>query len=174
VVCRKGAGGPPELNQGTAREATLGTCSPSSLTSTVCQVIEVQPLGRGLFAARLDGRLLVASSRQPFLDAARILLAGIRADHDRGRGDHHGDHDRGDHDRGRGDADHSIDIIVMRHGSGTESLRARLEVAARLTIEESDRRPPRFKRWRPRNVGEGSARIADDDRGATTLPEAAE
>jgi hypothetical protein len=74
----------------------------------------------------------------------------------------------------RGEGRDPASKIVMRHASGTDSLRARLSVAARLTVEESDRRPPRFKRWRPRYVGEGSSRIADDDGGATTLPEAAE
>jgi hypothetical protein len=97
--------------------------------------IVVEPVGNhGRFSARFDGRVLVASSRQPFLDAARVLLAEGR--------------------------DPSI-ILTMRHaGNPTECLRARLGVAAGLTVREEDGRPPRFARWRPLHLGDGSARTA--------------
>jgi hypothetical protein len=70
--------------------------------------------------ASLDGRVLVQLSRQPLLDAARVLV---------GEG----------HDPGA--------IITMRHvGSATDALRARLGVAARLTVAEA---ATRFAGWKP-------------------------
>jgi len=36
--------------------------------------IVVSPLGHGRFEARLEGRVLCASTRQPLLDAARFLF----------------------------------------------------------------------------------------------------
>src|SRR5207247_5891328 len=113
------------------------------------QLIVVEPIGhRGKFAARLDGRLLVRSSRTPFCDAARVLLA-----------------ERGD----------PSSTIVMRHaGSATDSLRARLGVAAGLTVREDDNRAPRFVSWRPPHVAGGAPRTAADGSAALTLPEAAE
>jgi len=105
--------------------------------------IVVEPVGNhGRFSARFDGRVLVASSRQPFLDAARVLLAEGR--------------------------DPSI-ILTMRHaGNPTECLRARLGVAAGLTVRDEDGRPPRFARWRPLHLGDGSARTAAG-RGVTVV-----
>ena len=75
----------------------------------------------GRFEARLDGRLL-CRSRQPLLDAARILLAeGCDPD----------------------------ERIVMRHaGSTVDALSAKVGVAAGLTVSESHG-PPRFVRWQP-------------------------
>ncbi|SRR6266567_8534353 len=112
--------------------------------------IIVEPVGHhDRFAARLDGRVLVASSRQPFLDAARVLL---REGHD------------------------PRSVLVMRHrGSSTESLHACLGVAAGLTVEERDARPPRFARWKALHLTDGSSRTAEDDAPGTHLPaEAAE
>ena len=70
--------------------------------------------------ASVGGRVLVRSSRQPFLDAARVLV---------GEG----------HDPGM--------VISMRHGgSAVDALRAKLGVAARLTVNEP---ATRFARWKP-------------------------
>jgi hypothetical protein len=114
------------------------------------QLIVVEPVDRhGRFAARLDGRVLVNSSRTPFLDAARRLIAE--------------------------GADPS-GIIIMRHrGSDVDALRARLGVAAGLTVEERDSRTPRFVRWKALHLTDGSSRTAEDDAPGTLLPaEAAE
>ena len=43
--------------------------------------IVIAPIGRGRYSAHLGERLLVASARTPFFDAARVLLAeGIDPD----------------------------------------------------------------------------------------------
>jgi hypothetical protein len=110
-------------------------------------VIVVEPVGhRGRFGATLDGRVLVASSRTPFCDAARVLLAeGVDP----------------------------ATRIVMRHaGSATGALSATVSGAAQLTVEDGDD-SPRFRKWRPLLKGpprwEGAPRIAPNDAAATTL-----
>jgi hypothetical protein len=77
----------------------------------------------GLFEARVGGRPL-CTSRQPMLDAARVLVAeGLDPD----------------------------TAITMRHaGSAAAGLSARLGVAARFTVREGERRPG-FGVWMPRN-----------------------
>jgi hypothetical protein len=76
-----------------------------------------------------SGRLL-CTSRQPFLDAARALVAlGC----------------------------HPNTILVMRHaGSSVEALRASLQVAARLTVDECN--GTRFARWKSFSKSVGSTR----------------
>jgi len=67
------------------------------------------------------GELQVESSRQPFMDAARVLIENGR-------------------DPGA--------VLVMKHaGTDAVALRARLGTAARLTVEEGDR-IPRFRCWK--------------------------
>jgi hypothetical protein len=103
--------------------------------STTIHTIIVEPLTRrpGFFEARLDGTLLT-TSRTPLLDAARRL-------------------------RQLGCSPY--DTIEMRYiGSDTVALSALIGTAAGLTVAEEDNRPPRFKRWRPRDLGEGALRIA--------------
>ena len=87
----------------------------------------------GYYTARADGRLL-CRSRQPFLDGARRLLAsGFPAD----------------------------TVIVMKcAGSVIEALRSTIGRAAAHTVSEEAYRPPRFKRWKPRYMGEGSPPVA--------------
>jgi hypothetical protein len=67
-----------------------------------------------------DGTILVESSRQPFLEAARVLMA----------------------------AGHSPDSWLegWRPGSSTWALRARLGIAAGLTVDESK---TVFAKWKP-------------------------
>jgi hypothetical protein len=108
-------------------------------------VIVVEPVGhRGRFGARLEGRVLVASSRTPFCDAARVLLAeGVDP----------------------------ATRIVMRHaGSATDALSATVSGAAQLTVEDGD--SPRFRKWRPLlkapSRWEGAPGIAPNDAAATT------
>jgi hypothetical protein len=124
----------------------------ASTNNRVCSnqplVIVVDPVGhRGRFRGRLDGRVLVASSRTPFCDAARVLLAEGVA---------------------------SATRIVMRHaGSTTDAVTATLSAAAKLTVEYGDH-SPRFRKWRPLLKApprwEGAPRIAPNDAAATNLP----
>jgi hypothetical protein len=102
---------------------------------TPCQPAPFPKRWAGLFKARLGDRLLY-TSRQPFLDGARILLA---EGHD------------------------PADTISMRHaGRDAIAMTAKLMVAAKLTVNE---RGPYFERWRPmpleaRQPSEGSRIIA--------------
>ena len=87
----------------------------------------------GYYTARVGGRLL-CRSRQPFLDGARRLLAsGYPAD---------------------------TVIAMKRVGSVIEALHSTVGRAAALTVSEEENRPPRFKRWKPRYMGEGSPPVA--------------
>lgn len=84
-------------------------------------LVTVEPTGRvGCFLATIGGETAIASSRQPFTAAARFLMAAGNA----------------------GDT-----ILVMRHlGSQTDALRARIDVAAALSVSESAG-APRFVRY---------------------------
>ena len=90
--------------------------------------IAVVALAGGHFSAALaDSTLLVRSSRQPFVGAARELL--------------------------RRGADPDTNLTVMHSGSATVALRAQVGTAAGLTVDETGR--PRFRRWKaycPRGV----------------------
>jgi hypothetical protein len=81
--------------------------------------------GNALFEARLQGQeRILCTSSQPFLDAAKVLIEDGIAD--------------------------PQDTLVMRHaGSDTISLKAKVSRAARLTVQETESRPPEFVRWRP-------------------------
>jgi hypothetical protein len=74
-------------------------------------IIDVEPVdAHGRFSARLDGRLIVASSSTPFCDGARRLLE-LGCD--------------------------PAASLIMRHGvSMIDALRGPLRVAAGLTVEE--------------------------------------
>jgi hypothetical protein len=78
----------------------------------------------GRFDAVIDGKVIVPATRQPFLDGARALLAE--------------------------GANPEATIVLKHAGSPTECLRARLGAAAKLTVEESNRGKPTFRRWKPR------------------------
>jgi hypothetical protein len=68
----------------------------------------------------VDGRVLVASTRQPLLDAARVLAA---------------------------EGWDPATVIVLRHeGSATDSLRSTVGAAAKLAAVETASRP-RFAPW---------------------------
>src|SRR5262245_31939175 len=86
-------------------------------------ILIVRRIGRGRYAGFIGGKRIVKSSYQPFLDAARRLLrSGVTADA----------------------------ILVMRHaGQPTDSLRAPIGDAGRLTVDERQRSGPRFSRWQP-------------------------
>jgi hypothetical protein len=90
-----------------------------------------------LYDARLeDQETILCTSRQPFLDAARKMLASGIA--------------------------RPADVLIMRHaGSDTISFSKTVDIAARLTVQESDARPPRFVKWRPYTV-KVAARIKEN------------
>jgi hypothetical protein len=110
-------------------------------------VIVVEPVGRGRFRSKVDGRVIVELSRQPFVDSARVLV-------------------------GEG-CDPAV-MPVMRHrGSPSGALVAEVGVAAKLMIRE-DRGAPEFVPYHqmPRKDA-GPPRIAQNDRPATlSVPEA--
>jgi hypothetical protein len=85
-------------------------------------VIIIRPHDRrGTYEALFDGRRLCVS-RQPFLDAARILQgAGISSD---------------------------TRLIARRGASGPDTLRSTIGAAARLTVEESRYGCPSFRHYR--------------------------
>jgi hypothetical protein len=102
----------------------------------------VSPVRRpGHFRAQLGHRELV-TSRQPFLDSARVLL---------------------------GEGCDPATVLVMRHaGSKTNSLRATIGTAAKLTVAEGELDPPRFRAWKPFVSRAGSPRMSRDKVPATS------
>ena len=86
-------------------------------------VITIYPLGRGRFEARHGGRIILVSSRQPLLDAARIFLAvGVPPD----------------------------TRIAMRHaGADHDALSSTVGKAARLTVKETPTEGPALATWQP-------------------------
>jgi hypothetical protein len=110
--------------------------------------ITVSPLeAPGLFEIRLAGRPLCQASRVPFCDAARRLLElGFQP---------------------------SATVVMRSPGSTVDRLRASLGVAALLTVAEG-RGAPRFRRWKPIPLREGSPQIAPLGRAATLGLECAE
>jgi hypothetical protein len=79
----------------------------------------------GVFEAKL-GETIICRSRQPFVDGARALLA-MGYDPEM--------------------------VLVMRHATtGTDALKAKLRVAAKLTVDESG---PHIRRWKAMPPREG-------------------
>lgn len=145
---RLGTAAPLEIDHAATLIVARATTSPKNASSRDVVIIVAPADRRDRFSASLDGGVLVKSSRTPFLDAARALLR-----------------------KGR---DPSTTIVMRHRGSHVDALRARLGAAARLTVREEDGRPPRFARWKPLHLGDGSARRAEDGAAATSLAEAAE
>jgi hypothetical protein len=92
-------------------------------------VIEIilRPLGRGRFEARHGERIILVSSRQPLLDAARVFLAaGVPPD----------------------------TRIAMRHaGADHDALSSTIGAAAKLTVRETPTDGPRLTRHEPYESG---------------------
>jgi hypothetical protein len=84
--------------------------------------IDVRKLTNTVYEASLNGEVL-CRSRMPLLSAARVLL-------------------------GRG-ADPDIELRMVRFGSDTTVVRARLGDAAGLTVHEGDKSGPRFAKYEP-------------------------
>jgi hypothetical protein len=93
----------------------------------------------GKFDARLGDRMLVHATRQPFLDGCRALLDELGADPDA--------------------------TVELNHASwDTVSLRAKIGVAAKLTVaERAHGNAPRFERWTPGPLSGGEAPVAQTD-----------
>lgn len=111
----------------------------SAMTDTVL-IIDIEELGRiERFEATLDGRVL-CRSRQPLLAAARVLLA-------------------------EGAATETV-IGMRRLGCTPIDMTGVLGDCARLTVEDPDRNPLRFRPWKAREIWAGAAPAASDDREA--------
>jgi len=88
----------------------------------------------GYFDARVEGSdQILVTSRQPFLNAARALIAM--------------------------GCDPSAMLIMRHEGRGDPALQAPIGLAARLTVDEERKRSPRFKRWKPFHAGAGVSKI---------------
>jgi hypothetical protein len=111
-------------------------------------VVSPVPARPGHFAARLDGdSKVLCTSRAPFLDSARVLLAEGH--------------------------DPTISLVMLHDGAAEFALRAPLGVAAQLAVEETAHGPV-FRRHRiapPSAVA--APRIAAQERGASPAPETA-
>lgn len=116
-------------------------CRATDSASTLTIIVTPAPTGR--YQSRLDGddRVLCISGT-PFFDAARKLVA----------------------------QGHDYDtILLLRHeGSETECLRAKLGMAASLTVEETGY-GPQLRRWKPFSTLAVPPSIAPNDQVATTL-----
>jgi hypothetical protein len=99
----------------------------------------------GKFDALLGDRLLVHATRQPFLDGCRALLEL--------------------------DADPDASVVLQHTGSATVSLRAKIGVAAKLTVaERAYGNAPRFERWTPGPLSGGEAPVAQSDEAGELEP----
>jgi hypothetical protein len=90
-------------------------------------ILDVQPVGHSQFTGSVNGEALVGPTPTPFFDAARRLMArGEPAD----------------------------ETLVMRHPTGTLSIKAALGDAARLGVREGNGQL-RIVAWEPYNVHRG-------------------
>jgi hypothetical protein len=108
----------------------------------------VSPAARaGHFDARLDrhNAMLVISSRTPFCDSARALI--------------------------REGADSAATLVMRHQGAAHDALRARLAVAAGLTVADNRLGVPTFRRWIALQSDVARPPVAQIDVAATSLPE---
>jgi hypothetical protein len=90
---------------------------------TVVLVVAERARRDGKYSAHHNGRLVVANSTQPFLDAARVLLAqGL---------------------------DPGARYVMRRSPDGSDALISTLGQAAKLAVREDDRVGPMFVRHQP-------------------------
>ena len=111
----------------------------SSVETTKIILERVNRRGRSS-ASLLDGTILVGSSRQPFLDAARILIAA--------------------------GYDPDSWLEGWRPGATAFALRARLGIAAGLTVDETK---TVFAKWKPFSSSAVASSIDHSEIPATTL-----
>jgi hypothetical protein len=104
--------------------AALHRNSPEQQWSNQVRLVVISPTGApDHYDAFVDGELVVNSTRQPFVDAARALLE-------------------------RGAASNSW--LILRHAdSDIDSLRAKVGVAAKLTVRDRADGVPTFRRLNP-------------------------
>jgi hypothetical protein len=105
--------------------------------------IEVRPAARpGTYIAAIAGRD-ICTSRQPFLDGARILL--------------------------REGASPETVIVMRWAGTTTDALTATVGAAAKLTVKEPDRGRPHFATWKPRHSSPVALPVRSIEQGATLV-----
>ena len=97
-----------------------------------------------LFAAHLGDRLIVASSTQPLLDSARVLL--------------------------REGVDPETKLVMRHKGSDTDALSGRVGELAMLTVWETAE-GPRLGRWRADESRVSAPRIDETEQGGPGEPE---
>jgi hypothetical protein len=124
--------------------AALRRNSPEQKWSKQVRLVVISPNGApDHYDAFVDGELVVASTRQPFLDAACALL-----------------------ERG---ADSNSWLVLRHAGSDTDSLRAKVGVAAKLTVRDRADGVPTFRRLKPL---QDSAPASPIEFGGVVLPNA--
>jgi|SRR5215208_3348179 len=112
--------------------------------NSVARLIEIEQAPHGLYTASLDGRLL-CTEREPFLAAARVLLAeGVPAD---------------------------TPIVMRRLGSSVDALRSTVGVAAGLAVREEQGRGPEIVRWKAHSVGVGVPPVQANEKSVAGEPE---
>src|SRR5262249_3095268 len=131
--------------------AILARKSKSSAIAAAITIIAAPAFDRdgirlhGKFDALIGDRLLVQATRQPLLDGACALL-DLGADPDAG-------------------------VVLQPAGSDTVSLRAKVGVAAKLTVaERAYGNAPQFERWTPGPLSGGEAPVAQIDEGVAGEP----
>jgi hypothetical protein len=121
----------------------LGSLQTRSQTQASLLVLSVTEVRGGRYEARLEGdERVLCVSRQPFVDAARVLVR-----------------------EGFGP---TAMLVMRRVGSNVDALRAWLGTVAKLTVRESGDGPPRFVLWKALSPDSGSPRIAPTERRATS------
>jgi len=106
--------------------------------------ITIRPLGRGRFAASVC-RCPLCESKTPLFTAARIFQAeGIPDD---------------------------TPITMTHEGSGIVSMRSTVGEAASRIVEETDKKGPRFKRYRPMSSEMPRQRVREQSKTAMDEPE---
>ena len=116
------------------RACVSGTSCGRAGCSDGCRHRHHREAGRshGTFDAYLGERLLT-TSHQPFLEAARVLLAeGV---------------------------DPATPLVMRHAGSQTDSLKGTVGAAAKLTVEETRTAGPYFRKWRPNPYQKGPVGI---------------
>jgi hypothetical protein len=121
--------------------------SPEQQWSKQVRLVTVSPNGApDHYDAFVNGKLVVSSSRQPFLDAARALL-----------------------ERG---ADSNSWLILRHADSDTDSLRAKVGVAAQLTVRDRVDGVPTFRRLKPCQDSEPASPMRSPKVAARAVPAA--
>ena len=105
-------------------DAILESLSETESTSaTIVLVVAERKRRDGKYSAWHGGQLVVENVREPFLDAARVLLAyGL---------------------------DPNARYVMRRSVDGRDDLVSTLGTAAKLKVEEGDRNGPLIRLWKP-------------------------